>query len=202
MSGQAAIIAIVASYAALATLHLAVITKLGWSRPSKLLAAALMSALYVVTFHAAEGLRGWSAPVAVPERFKVLATRVVEPNARRNDPGAIHVWLEELDASNIPSGTPRAYVLPYSVELAQNASSAQEEINQGHQVAARSRTFGEVSLIGVRRRKQPRIDPKVESSGGDASGGLLDPSKLGGQSKSLDFMPLPRPVLPAKDDPM
>ncbi len=98
MSGQAAIIAIVASYAALATLHLAVITKLGWSRPSKLLAAALMSALYVVTFHAAEGLRGWSAPVAVPERFKVLATRVVEPNARRNDPGAIHVWLEELDA--------------------------------------------------------------------------------------------------------
>jgi hypothetical protein len=38
--------------------------------------------------------------------------------------------------------------------------------------------------------------------GGDPSGrGILDPSFLGGQSKSVELIPLPKPILPPKDIP-
>jgi hypothetical protein len=38
--------------------------------------------------------------------------------------------------------------------------------------------------------------------GGDPSGGgVFDPAALGGQSKSVDLIPLPKPLLPPKGDP-
>jgi hypothetical protein len=41
-----------------------------------------------------------------------------------NDPGAIHLWIEEIDEDNRPNGLPRAYRLPYDTKLAEKAEAA------------------------------------------------------------------------------
>jgi hypothetical protein len=187
---------------ALGSLHLFVLAKLAVRNAAKIAAILLMSALYIFAFYRLEGLLGWSAAVAVPERFKLLATRVVEPDVAHGTRGAIHVWAEELDDRNIPSGVPRAYLLPYSVDLASRANLAQSEINKGHAqggTAQLVRALGAGALEGANVRS---IGQSGVAPGGDPSGGgLLDPAALGGQSKSVDLIPLPPPLLPPKDDP-
>jgi hypothetical protein len=50
-----------------------------------------------------------------------------------------------------------------------------------------------VNVTSVSRGATPGGDP--------SGGGLFDPAALGGQSKSIDLIPLPKPLLPPKDDP-
>jgi hypothetical protein len=197
MSLQTAVLGLSLAYVLLSVLLLAVLIWLPIRRPVKIVAILAASAVYVVVFFAAQGLLGWSAPVAVPDRFQVLWTRVLEPNPARGEPGAIHLWLEELDDANLPSGVPRAYLLPYSRDLAGRVSAAQAEIEKGHPQGGRAQLFGSPSHAGVMGVVNTGAPP-----GGDPSGGgLLDPEFLGGQSKSVDLVPLPKPVLPAKDIP-
>ena len=186
------------AYVLLSALLLLVVAYLPIPRLAKIAAILAASVFYVVVFFATQGLLGWSAPVAVPARFQVLWTRVIEPNPARQEPGAIHLWLEELDEANLPSGVPRAYLLPYSVALAQRVSAAQEEIEKGHPQGGRAAFFGSTVEAGTVTGPLNTAAPP----GGEASGGgLLDPSFLGGQSKSVDLVPLPKPVLPPKDLP-
>jgi hypothetical protein len=186
------------AYALLSTLLLVVMIWLPIPRGVKIAAIVTASVFYVVVFFATQRLLGWSAPVAVPERFQILWTRVIEPNPAQDNPGAIHLWAEELDESNLPSGEPRAYRLPYSVDLARRVSGAQEEIDEGRPQGGRSQFFGtppdeKMGAAPVNAAAPPGGDP--------SGGGLFDPAFMGGQSKSVDIMPLPKPKLPAKDLP-
>jgi hypothetical protein len=194
---EGSVVGLAAAYVLLSAILLAVLVRLPVRRLFKIAAILAASAAYVAVFFTTQGLLGWSAPVAVPARFQVLWTRVLEPNPSRGDPGAVHLWLEELDDANLPSGVPRAYLLPYSPELAGRVSAAQEEIGKGHPQGGRSQFYGAPlhdAVIGPVNAGAP--------PGGDPSGGgLLDPEFLGGQSKSVDLIPLPRPVLPPKNIP-
>jgi hypothetical protein len=198
MSMQTSVLALSLAYVLLSVLLLAVMIRLPVPRLLKIAAIAAASVFYVVVFFATQGLLGWSAPVAVPDRFQVLWTRVLEPNPARGEPGAIHLWLEELDDANLPSGVPRAYLLPYSSQLAQRVSAAQEEIEKGHPQGGRAQLFGSPSHAGVMAGV---VDTGAPPGGDPSGGGLLDPAFLGGQSKSVDLIPLPKPVLPPKDVP-
>ncbi|MGK9167782.1 hypothetical protein KXR53_15860 [Inquilinus limosus] len=198
MSLQMNVLCLSLAYVLLSTLLLVVMIWLPIRRLLKIAAIAAASVFYVVVFFATQGLLGWSAPVAVPGRFQVLWTRVLEPNPARGEPGAIHLWLEELDDANLPSGVPRAYLLPYSRELAGRVSATQAEIEKGNLQGGRSQYFGNPSHVGglagvVNTGAPPGGDP--------SGGGLLDPEFLGGQSKSVELVPLPKPVLPRKDIP-
>lgn len=189
------------AYVALSALLLTVLATLRFPRPAKIGAVVAVGALYLVVFFATKGLLGWSAPVAVPDSFKVLWTRVVEPDARRGRPGAVHLWLEALDGANLPSGVPRAYVLPWSAGLAARVSAAQAEIEKGHPQGGRAQLFGG---SGGAASTDAAVAPSNAGAapGGDPSGGgVLDPAFLGGQSRSVDLLPLPPPALPAKDEP-
>ncbi|MBW8725535.1 MAG: hypothetical protein JF625_10320 [Inquilinus limosus] len=194
---ESSVVGLAAAYVLLSAILLVVLVRLPIRRLFKIAAILAASAAYVAVFFTTQGLLGWSAPVAVPARFQVLWTRVLEPNPSRGQPGAVHLWLEELDDSNLPSGVPRAYLLPYSPELAGRVSAAQAEIEKSHPQGGRSQFFGAPlhdAVIGPVNAGAP--------PGGDPSGGgLLDPEFLGGQSKSVDLIPLPRPVLPPKNIP-
>jgi len=200
MTLQTSVLCLSLAYVLLSVLLLVVMAQLPIPRPIKIVAILAVSVCYIVVFFATQGLLGWSAPVAVPDRFQVLWARIIEPNPVQTEPGAIHLWLEELDESNLPSGVPRAYLLPYSTELARRVSAAQEEIEAGRPQGGRSRFFGnepQEARIGGNAPVNTAAPP-----GGDPSGGgLLDPAFLGGQSKSVDLIPLPKPVLPPKDVP-
>src|SRR6266581_353859 len=102
------------------------------------------SGFFVEVFFASKGLLGWPASGALPPKFQLLWTRVVEPDLKAGNRGAIYLWVEEVDGNNVPSGLPRSYQLPYSVKLADRTLKR----------ATRS-------WPAIRRRVWPRMSPKA-----------------------------------------
>jgi len=195
---QAQVLALSLAYVLAGVLLLAVLIRLRLARWLKLGAVLAAGGCYLIVFFASENLLGWSAPAAVPAHFQLLWGRIVEPDRALGRAGAIHLWLEALDDANLPSGVPRAYLLPYSAALAGRVAEAQREIRKGHKQGGRAELFGSASDTSPGLAAGPTRTPP----GGDPSGGgLLDPAFLGGQAKSVELEPLPAPALPAKGDP-
>jgi len=191
-------------YALIGALLLVVVTKARLSWTVKAGAVVVTSAFYVVVFFRTQGLLGWSAPEEPPNRFQLLWARVVEPNIANKTPGAIHIWVESLDDANLPSGVPRAYRLPYSPALARTIAVARDEIMNGHPQGGRALAFGTPESQAAPDGPPPAgpLPARVEAGGDPSSGGFLDPAFLGGgDSKSVEFAPLPEPRLPPKDVP-
>jgi hypothetical protein len=90
------------------------------------------SAFFIESFFATKGLLGWPGTGQLPHHFQLLWTRVVEPDPKMGDPGAIYLWVEELDENNVPSGTPRSFKLKYSPPLADQSNKAKDEIMAGN----------------------------------------------------------------------
>jgi hypothetical protein len=196
---QTGVVGLALAYVTLSVLLLVVMIFLPIRRWMKITGILAASLCYLVVFFATQNLLGWSAPVAVPERFQVLWTRVIEPNPSRDNPGAIHLWVEALDESNLPSGEPRAFRLPYSVDLARKVSAAQEEIDAGRPQGGVAQFFG-MDRTGEGMGAAP-VNAAAPPGGDPSGGGMFDPAFLGGQSKSVELAPLPKPKLPAKDIP-
>ena len=118
MDLQKEILGLSIAFALLAALLLVIALRARIPWPFKLAMVLVTSAYYCVAFFRIEGLSGWSATTSLPPQFQLLWARVVEPNPLDRDPGAVHIWVEQLDAANLPSGEPRAHRLPYSASLA------------------------------------------------------------------------------------
>ncbi len=200
MSLQSEILGLAIAYAALGVLLLIALTRTNLPVKAKTGAVIATSFLYVFVFFRLHGLLGWSAYEAMPPRFELLWGRVVEKNFVNNEPGAIHLWVEELDEKNRPSQVPRAFVLPYSAALAEKVEAAKNQINQGHHQWGKPKDFG---LGGGEDHPGGATEVRTGGGvGGDPSGGgLLDSKFLGGGAPSIEFAPLPPPMLPPKDGP-
>jgi len=98
----------------------------------KATAIVVTSAFFIEAFFATRSLLGWPGSSTLPRRFQLLWTRVVEPDPKLGDPGAIFLWVEELDDNNVPSGTPRSYRLKYTPPLADRSNKAKDEIMSGN----------------------------------------------------------------------
>ncbi len=99
----------------------------------------------LVLYYSVPNLMGWPVSQTVPDNSHVLAVRIMEPDAKHNDPGAIFVWVNIKPPSNSPEQTltaqinpkslfsyngktrPRAYQLPYSRELHKAIVEAQRK---------------------------------------------------------------------------
>src|SRR5260370_2920223 len=92
----------------------------------------ITSAFFIESFFATKSLLGWPGTGQLPHRFQLLWTRVVEPDPKVADPGAIYLWVEELDENNFPSGTPRSFKLKSSPPLADRSNKAKDEIMAGN----------------------------------------------------------------------
>jgi hypothetical protein len=166
-------------------------------------AIVVTSAFYVVSFYATRGLLGWSSVDPLPAHFKLLQARIVEPHSLAGDPGAIHLWVEELDDDNRPSGVPRAYRLPYDVHLAEKTEAAIKASADGKPQGGRTADHG-TGEGGDGQSTAREITPSsiTTTAGGDPeSGGLLDPGIAHDQSQSVVFSPLAPPRMPPKDAP-
>lgn len=169
--------------------------------PVKAGAIVVVSAFYVVSFYATRGLLGWSAVDPLPAHFKLLQARIVEPHSLAGDPGAIHLWVEEIDEDNRPSGVPRAYRLPYDVHLAEKTEAAIKASADGRPQGGRTADHG-TGEGGDGQITAREITPSsiTTTAGGDPqSGGPLDPGIGHDQSQSIVFSPLPPPRMPPKD---
>ena len=203
MELQKEILGLSIAYALLAALLLVIALRARIPWPFKIACVLVTSTYYCVAFFHVEGLPGWSATAPLPPQFQLLWARVVEPNPLDRDPGAVHIWVEDLDAANLPSGQPRAYRLPYSAALAAKVEAARDEIMKGHPQGGRAADFGAGN--GQPAPEGPSdvstFRPAAAPGGDPTGGGPLDLSFLTGESGNIEFAPLPVPILPAKDTP-
>ncbi|MBR0719837.1 hypothetical protein [Bradyrhizobium liaoningense] len=196
---QYVILGISVAYAIIGALLLLVLVyaRLHWSL--KAVAVVVTSAFYVISFTEMRGLLGWATTARLPTSFKLLHARIVEPHTLEGEPGAIYLWVEELDEDNRPSAVPRAYRVPYSDALAEKTHAAENEIKAGHPQGGRAADFGggDGSIIDMVREY---VTPKIilETTGGDSSTGefkMPTDTQLGAV-----FTPLPPPRMPPKDE--
>jgi hypothetical protein len=137
------IVLIVAVYVAVAVLLLSLNITSRWRWWIKGGAIALTGIMFVVSYVGIYSLLGWPTKDQVPDRFSVIATRIVEPDRQAGTEGAVYLWLETVDDNNIPSGRPLAYQMPYTDELARSADRAQEMIDSGEEVQGNTREITE-----------------------------------------------------------
>lgn len=154
------ILATVAVYAMIAVLLLSLNLTSRWRWWIKGGAIVLTGAFFIGSYLAIVSFLGWPTRDQVPNNFLLVATRVVEPDAFTGTPGAVYLWLEELDANHVPNGRPRAYKLGYSEELAAQVEEAQERLDAGEEVE------GEIVEVEGEEREAGEGDP----AGGDARG--------------------------------
>jgi hypothetical protein len=197
---QSVIVTLSVGYALIGALLLAILiySRLPW--PLKALAVVVTSAFYVVSFIGTRGLLGWASRDRLPEAFKLLQARIVEPHSLEGDPGSVYLWVEALDDENRPSGVPRAYRLPYNEKLAEKTHAAENEIAAGRPQGGRAADFGEGygDIIDAAREY---VTPKVilQTTGGDSSTGEFKPGQPGPLDGGL-FTPLLPPRMPPKDE--
>jgi hypothetical protein len=160
-----------------------------WVKASAIVVTSLF---FVEVFFASKSLLGWPGQGPLPAKFQLLWTRVVEPDPKLGERGAIYLWVEEVDANNVPSGLPRAYRLPYSLKLADRTLKARDEIMAGHPQEGVSDDLSEQTAAPA---QSANLQPNggTESSGGKSeTEGLLEPIPR------VDFHPMPAPALPPK----
>src|SRR4051812_14770933 len=166
------ILAISAAYVVLSIviLSMGLTSRFAWW--VKASAIVVCSAFFIEVFFATKGLLGWPGTGALPARFQLLWTRVVEPDPKAGSPGAIYLWVEEVDTNNIPSGLPRSYRLPYSLKLADRSLKARDEIMSGHpqEGSAEEMTGSDAQALA----QQQRADNQQQDGGTTSTGGPVD----------------------------
>src|SRR5581483_3249703 len=120
----------------------------------------------------------------------------VEPDLKSSNKGAVYLWVEELDANNVPLGIPRYYQLPYTRPLADRSMAARDQIMEGN---AQLGTAEEVEGAQEGPAQKPEEEPSVMVGGQaqtDNSGTALDLSLQ--QAQRIEFKPMVLPLLPPK----
>jgi hypothetical protein len=194
------LLAISAAYVVLAliVLSMGLTSRFAWW--VKASAIAVSSVFFVEVFFASKGLLGWPARGGLPPKFQLLWTRVVEPDPKAGNKGSIFLWVEEVDANNVPIGTPRSYRLPYSVKLADRSLKARDEIMAGNpqegvadDLLEDSQGDEQLGQVAQQRAQQEQPD------GGTTSiGARIDLDAVLEPIPRVAFRPMPNPLLPPK----
>ena len=90
----------------------------------------IVTIFYILTYNSFKEIVGWPTADILPERFRLIAAQIYEPNALLDSEGSIYLWLTNMD--NLAGlGTPRSYELPYSKEIHEKVSKALVDIKNG-----------------------------------------------------------------------
>jgi hypothetical protein len=152
------------------------------------------SAFFIESFFATKSLLGWPGTGQLPHRFQLLWTRVVEPDPTISDPGAIYLWVEELDENNVPSGTPRSYRLKYTPPLADRSNKAKDEIMAGNPQ--------EGTANDMESDDSAKMDSKLDQMNGPnkPETGISNVDiELLRQAQQIEFRPMSGVALPPKN---
>jgi hypothetical protein len=190
------LIGVVTSYVVIAVLLLSLNLASHWQWWVKATAIAVTSVFFGLSYVAIAALLGWPSESRLPERFQLHWAAIVEPDKANGLPGSIYLWTEVLNDNNLLSGTPRAFRVPFSRELADRIQRAKKRIEEG---------VGQIGTLravaapeGEPEGDQHRVDAPPRR---DETGSPGDPDTFIRQMPLIDFEDLPPPVLPAKPPP-
>ena len=190
----ATVLAICAAYVALAVLLLGIglTARLAWW--VKAVAIVVTSAFFIEAFFATKSLLGWPDGGTLPPKFQLLWTRVVEPDPKVGERGAVYLWVEEVDENNVPLGVPRAFRLPYARALADRSLKARDDIMSGipQEGTAEELTLGE-SQSEAKAAKS--LADGERSAVGNAR---IEMTEALRQSQHVEFRRMGPPLLPPK----
>lgn len=192
------IVALSIAYAVLGTVLLIMSLRSDYRWWVKGTAILITSAFFVVAFYKTRSLLGWPGIEPLPPKFQVLWVRVLEPNRAYQEPGAIYLWVEELDENNVPSGVPRAHKLKYTAPLAERAEKAKEQIISGNQQQGTAEDMSEEEHQTNASQQANGQTPPQDAEPAEQGVANLDPEFLQMQPQRLEFAPLQGPLLPVK----
>ena len=187
------LVGIAASYVVIAVLLLSLNLASSWHWGIKALAIVITTGFFGVSYISIGELIGWPAQARMPDRFQLHWATIAEPDKLNGLPGSIFLWVEALDDSNMLAGTPRAFRVPYSRELADRIGRAKERIEQGADQAGTARELtipeGEPDEDGRLAGTPPR-QGEPDSTG--------DPAAFIQHTPAIEFEDMPPPTLPPK----
>ena len=199
MTITGAIAATVICYALLGVLLLSLNFTSLWRWWVKAAAIMFTVAACIGSYISISGLLGWPAGGAMPERFNLLATRIIEPGIVRGDSGHIYLWVEEIDQDQIIISMPRAYEVPFAVELAFEVEKAQEVLDTGGSIMGEfDAEEAEAASGDGGSQRDPNADQLATGNdGGSATG---EGTRFDGTSPtaSLTFSDMAPVALPTK----
>src|ERR1700693_1085576 len=189
------LIAISAAYAVLGVLLLSV----GLTSPLrwwvKAGAIVVTSVFFVEAFFSTKSLLGWPGSGRLPARFQLLWTRVVEPDPKSHDAGAIFLWVEEVDENNVPTGTPRSYRMPYTRPLADRSLKARDEIMSGNPQEGTADDVAGNESVNEGKAKQAKIEALTQAKPAAPRIEFIDELR---DAPHVEFRPMGPPLLPPK----
>lgn len=152
-----------------------------------------------VLYFVLTGVIGWASSDTMPSRFSLLATRIVEPDKMTGAPGHIYLWVEEVDDRQIVISPPRAFEVPYRVEIATDVATAQSKLEGGGKV------LGEFAATGTEEANAEQTAQEAGSGDvdvgqtreGESSGGGKGAETIGDEG-ALSFSDMPPVDLPDK----
>ena len=81
----------------------------------------LVTLFYILTYKSFKNLLGWPSSESLPDRFRLVAAQIYEPNALINSEGAIFLWVTDMnDLAGL--GTPRSFTIKYNKEYYSNST--------------------------------------------------------------------------------
>lgn len=163
-----------AAYVALGVLVLALNIRSGWPLWIRLGCIVLVSALYFVTWQQLQQIRGWPAHTALPPRFVLNASSVIEPDTSTHKPGYIYLWVTPI-VNDQPTGTPRAFVVAYTRALHTELDHANDAMRSGNT------QIGETSTPHA-------VNPQTGAN----------PSAFAPAHQDIEIHDMPQPSLPEK----
>jgi hypothetical protein len=145
------------SYVVVTVLLLSLNLASRWHWGLKAIAIAITTAFFGVSYGSIASLIGWPSEARVPEHFQLDWATVVEPDKLNGSPGSIYLWVEALDKNNVRAGTPRAFRVPYTRDLADRIVHAKARIEQGMDQAGTARDLdipeGPLTRTGASRAR-------------------------------------------------
>ena len=171
---------LIVSYTLLAVLLLAMLlySRIHWG--IKAVIVALVSAFYPISYFSLMTLLGWPTATKLPDRFRLVAAEVYEPDKSQGSPGEIYLWVTSL-SENAGRAAPRAYKIPYSEVLHTKLEEAKKGLNNG---------VGEMGeVVGT--------DTNL-ASGPPAVGADLSRTSAITKSIDINFTPFAHTILPTK----
>ena len=168
------IVGLLTAFVLLAMLLLSLNLYSNWSWPVKASAIVLVSLFYLISYFSFPPLLGWpTKDNNIPERFRLVAAHVQEPDKIAGTDGAIYLWISDM-TSGRNSKIPRAYQLPFNNDLHKKVVVAKAKLNK------KLPQLGEIS-----ENDNPVAEVKDNSQGGQVS-------------VNIEFFDLPDPLFPEK----
>lgn len=170
----------------------------------------------IMTWASLSELSGWPSNSELPEKFMVGAVLVQDPMPAKKDQGAIYLWLIEIDQNNEAKKSepfillspfvskkreiePRAYRLPFTEQMREQASLISRMLKAGKPVVGERKNVAGKS--GTGEGKDGNGQGNGEGTKGREGRGKIGQGGRGGslsQEQEFMFYELPPPLLPQK----